>query len=349
VQILTNTPDPTLPAVIATAAVTLTFNPVRRVVQRFVDQRLFGLRVGLDTLAHRAHEHNTIDTNADTQRIGSLTGTTLGTGSGALRIEGLIGKGGMGEVYRGVQPALNRPVAVKVITERLAQDSESRARFEREAQVVARLRHPNIVAVYDFASINEMAYMVMEYLDGQELDDYLKAQQHLSMDETAVIVRELAGALDYAHAQGVVHRDVKPSNVMLQRVTATGAQFPFKPVLMDFGVVKFGEVDNRLTKTGMIGTLDYVAPEQIMSAKAVDGRADQYSLAVLAFEMLTGQMPFEGSVAQIVFAHLQQPAPDIRDLLTDIPDRVALALMRAMSKQPEDRFATVSEFALAFG
>src|SRR5262249_12590597 len=135
-----------------------------------------------------------------------------------------IGKGGMGEVYKGLQTTLNRPVAIKILPSELANNPEFRARFAREAQTVAALKHPNIGSVFDFGEVDSRYYMVMEYIDGQELSDYIRSAGRLPPGEVAALVIELASALDYAHGQGLVHRDVKPSNIMLQRVTETGAR-----------------------------------------------------------------------------------------------------------------------------
>src|SRR5262249_3581724 len=155
-----------------------------------------------------------------------------------------------------------------ILPEHLAKENEFRIRFEREARTVAALKHPNIVSVFDFGQVDDRFYMVMEFVDGQELSEYLKSTARLSLAEARPIARDIAAALDYAHAQGLVHRDVKASNVMLQKVTEVGAGRGYRAILMDFGIARLVNDATGLTGTGgLMGTLDYVAPEQIASAR----------------------------------------------------------------------------------
>ncbi|MFN8376712.1 MAG: serine/threonine-protein kinase, partial [Anaerolineae bacterium] len=177
------------------------------------------------------------------------------------------------------------------------------------------------------------------YIDGLGLNEYLKQQGVLSLAETRAMLHEIASALDYAHERGLVHRDIKPSNVMLR----ANGPVPHA-VLMDFGIAKLRDSQTRYTGSGAIGTIDYMAPEQILAAREVDHRADVYALGVMTFEMLTGRHPFEGGPAQVMFAHLQQPAPDARSLKPDLPDAPAQALLRALAKDPAERFASAGAF-----
>jgi serine/threonine protein kinase len=189
--------------------------------------------------------------------------------------------------------------------------------------------------------------MVMEYLGEQTLADRLRSGGALPILEACAIINELANALDYAHLQGIIHRDVKPSNVMLTPVTASGSSNQ-RAVLMDFGIARMAGGMTNITHTGLVGTFDYMAPEQIRDAKDVDGRADIYSLGIMAFQMLTGKLPFSASnPAAVLIAHMQQPAPDPRSLCPDLPDKVVAAILKALEKEPTNRFATASGVAQA--
>jgi tRNA A-37 threonylcarbamoyl transferase component Bud32 len=273
----------------------------------------------------------------------SLASTTRGRGSlvglqiGHYEVLESIGRGGMAEVYKGRHTRLNRVVAIKVLPASLATEEDFRARFEREARSIAALRHPNIVQVFDFGDLEGMYYMVMEYISGKDLALRLREAGRLPLPEVLSLLDGVAGALDYAHAQGIVHRDVKPSNVMLD-ATADGG---LRPILTDFGIAKMVAGGAQATQTGMLGTLDYMAPEQVRASREVDGRADIYALGVMAYQMLTGHLPFSGdSPGQIMLAHLQKPAPDPRTLAPDLPENAALALLKALAKNPADRYAT---------
>jgi len=166
----------------------------------------------------------------------------------------------------------------------------------------------------------------------------LKEKGALPYEEARRLLKALANALDYAHGQGIVHRDIKPSNVMLKTGTL------IQPILMDFGVAKITGSTTKLTGSGAIGTIDYMAPEQIMSAQEVTAAADIYALGVMAFEMLTGRKPFEGGPAQVMFAHLQQPPPDPYSIAQDITLQAAAAILQAMGKDPTQRFESAGEF-----
>lgn len=319
-------------AIISTAVVMLLFQPTRQRVRRFIDRRFYKLPANIDELS-KPH--------APIANPGALTGVQLGP----YKVSEVLGRGGMGEVYKGEHLTLDRAVAIKVLPRELAQKEESRARFEREAKIVASFKHPNIVNVFDFGEYEGMFYMVMEFLEGQELSDVLKSNGAMSPAEVYPILYDVAAALDYAHAQGFVHRDVKPSNIMLQP-TKGGKR---RAVLMDFGIAKIVSGSSAgITQTGTMGTLDYMAPEQIMSPKEVDQSADVYSLGIVAFQMLTGELPFKGSNAgQILYGHLQKPVPDPRDFAPELPASVAQALKKALSKAAEDRYQTAGALVAA--
>jgi len=251
----------------------------------------------------------------------------------------------MGEVYRAQHPTLNRTVAIKILPPSAEADDGAHKRFSREAQTVAGLKHPNIVTLHDVGEQDEQPYMVMEYVDGPDLSTLLKQRGRLPFDEALALLQDVAAALDYAHSQGIVHRDVKPSNVMVEHITGSGHTRTSRAVLMDFGIAKSYAAGTRLTQSGMIGTLDYISPEQIQGASEVDGRADIYSFGVMAYQVLTGKMPYtHNNPGAMVMAHLMQPPPDPRLIAPDISDEAAQAVMRAMAKKPEQRFATASEF-----
>ena len=314
------------------AAITaLLFNPVRKRVRNAVDRRLYGFRFDLNQL-NAAQQEEPI-TNP-----GLLSGKTVGE----YRLLDVIGRGGMGEVYKGV--GKDQTVAIKILPQDLATQEEPRARFKREADALTALDHPNIVQFYEYGAANLVPYLAMQLVEGEELTDRLKREKRLSLDEVQCILSDLSSALDYAHERGLVHRDIKPSNVMLTR-EADGAT---KAVLMDFGIAKIQDSLTSLTGSGAIGTIDYMSPEQIKESRQVDRRSDVYALGVLLYLMLTGELPFKGNPAQILFAHLQQPVPDPRILVPDLPRTVAQALMKALAKTPDERFASAGELANAF-
>lgn len=251
----------------------------------------------------------------------------------------------MAEVYEGVHPDLGRRVAIKVVLPQLAEAPGFEERFRREARLIASLRHPHIVQLYDFDVIDGRAYMVMEYLDGGTLGDRLQALKEqgavLPLAEIARILDAIAGALDYAHSQGVVHRDIKPGNVLF---TADD-----QPVLSDFGIAYLEEGTVRLTATGgIVGSPAYMAPEQA-TGQAVDARTDLYALGVVLYEMATGRVPFEGNTPTVILLkQVQEPPPPPTDLNPNLSKSVGAVILRSLAKSPEDRFPTAGALAQAF-
>ena len=316
------------------------FQPARRRLQRFVDQRFYNIQIDYQKTPLPAPAPTSVTSVLTQTRFGAYTGLEL------------IGRGGMAEVYKSTHPTLGTPVAIKLLPAHLAAEPDFRKRFTREAEVVSKLQHPNIVRIFDFGEDAEAGthYMVMEYLGGRDLGVYLGEKGKLVLAEALPLVRQIASALDYAHAQGLVHRDIKPSNVMLDSIeTRHAASLPqYRAVLTDFGIAKILGGHTAMTRTGMLGTFDYIAPEQIQASADVDGRADVYAFGVLTYEMLTGELPFKhNNVGALLLAHLNQPPPDPRDLVPDLTSNAAHAIRRAMAKSPADRFATAGAFAAA--
>jgi hypothetical protein len=274
---------------------------------------------------------------------GTGRGLSAGTRVGPYEVLELLGRGGMAEVYKGLHTRLDRTVAIKVLSSNLALEADFRTRFEREARAVAGLRHPNIVQMFDFGDVEGMYFMVMEFISGKDLAHLIAEAAPLPLDLTRSLAGDVAAALDYAHFQDLVHRDVKPSNVLLQISDVTPRP---RAILTDFGIAKILGGDTGATKTGlMMGTLNYMAPEQIRSSGHVDGRADIYSLGVVVYQMLTGHLPYQAdNPGAMMLAHLQQPPTDPLTYVSNLPAPTVDALLKALTKDPEDRFATAGEF-----
>ena len=257
---------------------------------------------------------------------------------GPYRIEGLLGRGGMGEVHRAYDTAHDRVVALKLLSGPNATDEAFRARFRRESQIVARLREPHVIPIHAYGEIDGQLYLDMRLVEGQDLKELL-AGGPLTPERAAGIVEQVAGALDAAHVDGLVHRDVKPSNVLV-----TSADFVY---LVDFGIARSmsGE-GTSITGTGnVIGTLDYMAPERFGDAP-ITGLVDVYALACVFFECLTGARPFpaEGAVAQMG-AHLTAPPPVLSQARPGLPVALDAVVARGMAKNPADRYPTAAAFA----
>lgn len=306
---------------IAAGVVVALFTPARRQARNFVDRRIYGLRFNLDQLKQLPPITN----------AGILSGRTLDK----YDILDVMGKGGMGEVYKGVSGT--EEVAIKVLPADLATQPEFRGRFEREAEAMRQLDHPNIVRLHGYGTANGTPFIAMEFIEGQDLASLLQEVKMLSLEQAQRLMLDIAAALDYAHGLGYVHRDIKPSNMMIRREDG-------RAVLMDFGMVKMGNVGARFTGSGAVGTIDYMAPEQIMLAREVDHRADIYALGVVIYEMLTGKRLYDGTPAQVLFAHLQQPPPDPRSVNAAIQPATAYAILKALAKDPDDRWQSALEF-----
>ncbi|GEM_PF-839879 len=293
--------------------------------------------VFLEGRRHAEQSTPTDPTLLEARAATDLTGKRLGN----YRVIAALGQGGMARVYKGYQPLLDRAVAIKVLAPHFATDEEFRTRFQREAAAIARLRHPNIVQVYDFGMEGPIHYMVMEYIAGDTLKMRIRsaraAGERLPRREVLTVLRGMASALDYAHSHDIIHRDVKPANIML-RVEEGGDRQTFTPVLTDFGVAKILE-GVQFTGTGMtIGTPDYMAPEQ-GSGGQVTAAADLYSLAVILYEMLAGELPFTADTpVAVLLKHISDTPPPLHRRVPDLPPALDQVLQRALAKKPEDRF-----------
>src|SRR5437763_9900444 len=266
------------------------------------------------------------------------------TSLGRYRIQGVLGKGAMGLVYDGLDPTLERRVAIKTILTSTLDEAAARhisLRFKREVRAVARLNHPHIVQVYDFGTEGDLAYIVMEYIAGRELKDYFNADERFDLKSTYQIMGQLLDALDFAHEAGVIHRDIKPANVMID---ARGVA-----KLTDFGVARITEGDSEeaeATRAGaVIGTPSYMSPEQIQG-QPIDKRTDIFSAGVLFYQLLTGRKPFDGS-GWALAKKIIQDDPMWPSLLEAVPPVIDRIVARAMAKLPESRYQSAGKFAQA--
>jgi serine/threonine-protein kinase len=266
------------------------------------------------------------------------------------RIEELLGRGGMGYVYRAEDLELGRKVALKVLAPELARDDEFRSRFVQESRNAARLDHPSIIPIYEAGEGDGLLYISMRFVDGPDLGAVLDREGRMHADRVVNLLDQIGEALDTAHRHGFVHRDVKPANILV------GAPRPGErdehAWLCDFGLLKHFDspTRHRLTATGVfMGTVQYVAPEQIENRK-LDGRADVYALGCVLYECLTGIVPYERDTdVATLYAHMHDPAPTTRLVRPDLPAEIDAVLARALAKSPDERFQTCSELMDATG
>src|SRR5216117_3318520 len=281
-------------------------------------------------------------------------GGTLGAGTGTdglmqrlqrlvegkYRVDRMVGKGGMGAVFLAHDLTLEREVAIKVLPPDISMDEHIVKRFQQEAKTAAKLDHTNIIPIYRVESEGGLNYFVMKYIAGTSLEDVIDQKQELTIDYIQRVLWEAACALGHAHQRGVVHRDVKPANIMFDHDS--------RVMLTDFGISKALQAASGFTGTGMIiGTPHYMAPEQAKGG-TLDGRADQYSLGVVAYRMLTGELPYSGdSVHTILYKHIFEEVPRASGKRRDSPEFLTSAIARSLSKEPDQRFGTMEEFATA--
>ncbi len=272
----------------------------------------------------------------------ALVGTTL---SGKYRIDARLNEGGMGTVYRGTHVLMDKTVAIKVLRPSLAADEKIVARFSREARAASRISHPNALSVTDFGEDESgHVFLVMEYLSGKTLKCVIRDEGPLPLARVVDIARQVGDALHAAHEQGVVHRDLKSDNIMLLD-TMTGDHAK----VLDFGIAKINEpdgaVDTNLTAPNLvIGTPQYMSPEQCSQDSEIDSRSDIYSFGVILYEMLVGHVPFSGdSPTMVMMKHLQDPVPSVMEERSDLPASVARVVARAMAKVPRNRYQNVAD------
>jgi serine/threonine protein kinase len=284
-------------------------------------------------------EHNEKDQIARATSAFNLTGETLGK----YRLVERLGQGGMAQVYKAYQPDLDRYVAIKILHPHLTGDQDFAARFHREARAIAALEHPHIVRVYDFDTDGDLAFLVMEYLDGNSLKALLHdlrcRDEQMDFAEIGRIVGAVARALDHAHRQGLVHRDVKPSNVLI----ATDG----RPVLTDFGIARMLDETVITESGGTLGTPAYMSPEQ-GKGETGDARSDIYALGVLLYQFCTGRIPFDADTPYaVILKHITAPLPSPRSLRPELPESIERVILKAMAKEPNDRYQTAGELGQA--
>jgi len=259
---------------------------------------------------------------------------------GDYDIYGELGRGGMAAVYLGLDLALNRKVAIKTMLPELVSKEGMVARFKREAQTAAALSHPHVIQIFTVKSTEKLVYFVMKFIEGRSLESVINDKGGIALDMAQVLLSQVGGALAYAHRKSVIHRDIKPANIMIDEDGWA--------IVTDFGIAKV-QVEQNLTATGTaIGTPHYMSPEQFHN-KAVTGASDQYSLGIVAYEMLTGKKPFDGGTyAEIITQHLFEGPPDPRTVKKDIPEGAVEVIKKMLSKDPGDRYADCEEAVKAF-
>ena len=279
--------------------------------------------------------------------------TWVGKTLGNVRIDSLLAKGGMAVVYVGTHTTLQRKVVIKILRNEFEENTAAAERFQREALVVAQLRHPNIIQIFDFSSEDDQPYLVMEYVDGPSLSQYLTSLREknarIELPHVSDILTKVAGALQYAHDSHVIHRDVKPANILLSSRSTRivrGEPLPVdvEPILSDFGLVRYLSAGTQSSIGTIVGTPAYMSPEQAVGEKT-DERTDVYSLGIVLYELLAGHVPFDGETTMsVLFKQINQPPAAIPGLSAPL-QRV---LQQALAKKPEDRFSSVADFATAF-
>ena len=311
--------------------------PTRRLIGRWIDRRFYGIALDYEALAAKA-------VSAAQGAQGELP--AKGTAFASYDELALLGRGGMGAVYRAHHADFGVPVALKVMSPKLAGDADAQARFRRESQILEDLQHPNVIPFLASGHEAGLAFIAMQYIEGEDLGAIARRRGPLSLAEVAPLVAHVAAALDLAHSRGVIHRDIKPANVFVEG-TAQDPLAARRALVMDFGVARLAD-DPRAPDASLVGSLPYIAPEQIHDADAVDARADVYALGATAYELVAGRPPFvESTALGLVLAHLHHPVADPRNFAPALPAAAAAAIVKALAKDPADRFESAGAFAAA--
>ena len=265
----------------------------------------------------------------------------IGTNIDGFLVEKLLGRGGMGVVYRAVETGLSRPVAIKILPETALTDNDAVQRFDREARIVAQLNHPNIAQIYGIGQVDDAPYYVMEYIEGRSLEEILKEKGRLAGTRGVKIMIQAAKGLKAASEQGVIHRDIKPGNLMVTEDD--------KVKVVDFGIAKAFQDDTFKTATGLImGTPRYLSPEQGRGVEKLDMRSDIYSLGATFYHMVTGNPPFDAdNPITLIQKHITKPVVAIQEFNANVPEKLCNIIYRMLEKLPADRFQDYNELIIA--
>ena len=264
----------------------------------------------------------------------------IGKQLGRYQVVSPLGEGGMAAVYKAYQPGMDRYVALKILPQQYARDAEFSGRFEQEAKVIAKLQHPHILPVHDYGKADDYTYIVMPIVETGTLADLLRGEQPMSLQRIRIIMTQLGDALDYAHSQGLIHRDVKPSNVLIDNRGNC--------LLTDFGIAKMVGGTKHFTQTGgIVGTPHYMSPEQ-GGGDPLTPQSDIYALGVLLYEMTTGRVPFDAETPMaVVIKHMTDPLPPPSKINPEVSPALESVILKAMANRPEDRYASASDMVRA--
>jgi tRNA A-37 threonylcarbamoyl transferase component Bud32 len=321
--------SPLIAMLVSMVVLVLLFQPLNRGLQKFVDRQFYRIYVDYQKAGRSA--------------LPPLEPSTFPSAHFYEYTDlEITGRGGMAEVYKAMHPTLKRAVAIKLMREAIKDDPVMRIFFERESRALRDLDHPNIIKVLDTGKVDNRPYMVMEFIEGDALGDLLK-NGRLGLQATLQFLNPISAGLDYLHTHNIIHRDVKPGNIMLDR-----AGGDVRPIITDFGLAKVLGDSSLVSQSAVAGTFAYISPEQIEARRDIDGRADIYALGVTTYQMLTGELPFQHEhQGALLIAHMLHAPPNAREKVPDLPEHAARAIQKAMAKKPSERFGTATEFVSA--